>query len=158
MYDVVVVGARCAGASLAMLLARKGHRVLMLDRARFPSDIPHGHLIHQEGPSRLKRWGVLERIAASGCPSIDSVCSDIGGAPLESAGVSLEGLGLAYAPRRRVLDQILIDAAVSAGAELRESCAVENLLVDGDRITGVRVRDSNGHMFIEKATVTVGAD
>jgi 2-polyprenyl-6-methoxyphenol hydroxylase-like FAD-dependent oxidoreductase len=141
-----------------MLLARQGHRVLMLDRSQFPSDIPQGHLIHQEGPSRLKRWGVLERIEASGCPRIDSVVSDAGGVPLESTGVSLDGLGLGYAPRRKVLDQILIDAAVSAGAEFREACTVENLLVDGDRITGVRVRDANGHMFIEKATVTVGAD
>jgi 2-polyprenyl-6-methoxyphenol hydroxylase-like FAD-dependent oxidoreductase len=158
MYDVVVVGSRCAGASLAMLLARKGHRVLMLDRSRFPSDIPHGHLIHQEGPSRLKRWGVLERIEASGCPRIESVCSDAAGVPLESTGVSVDGVGLGYAPRRKVIDQILIDVAVSAGAEFREACTVENLLLDGDRITGVRVRDANGHMFMEKATVTVGAD
>jgi len=159
MYDAIVIGARCAGASVALLLARKGYRVLMLDRARFPSDIPQGHLIHQEGPSRLKRWGVLDRIEASGCPRIDSVCSDVGGAPpLESSGVALDGLGLGYAPRRKVIDQILIHAAVSAGAELREACTVENLLLDGDRITGVRARDANGHMFIERATVTVGAD
>ena len=158
MYDVIVIGARCAGASLAMLLARKGYRVLILDRSRFPSDIHHGHLIHQEGPARLKRWGLLERIEASGCPRIESVCSDVGGAALESTGVSLDGVGLGYAPRRKVLDQILIDAAVSAGAELREACAVENLLLDEDRITGVRVRDALGHMFMEKTTVTVGAD
>jgi 2-polyprenyl-6-methoxyphenol hydroxylase-like FAD-dependent oxidoreductase len=141
-----------------MLLARKGHRVLMLDRSRFPSDIPHGHLIHQDGPARLKRWGLLERIEASGCPRLDSVLTDVADLPLESSDLAIDGLGFAYAPRRKVLDQILIEAAVSAGAEFREACTVENLLLDGDRIVGVRVRDANGHMFMERATVTVGAD
>ncbi len=158
MYDVIVVGARCAGAPLAMRLARQGHRVLMLDRSRFPSDIPHGHLIHQEGPSRLKRWGLLEQIVASGCPAIESAYTHVADIPLESADLSRDGVGFAYAPRRKVLDQILIDAAVSAGVEFREACAVENLLLDGDLINGVRARDANGHMFMERATVTVGAD
>ena len=60
MYDAIVVGARCAGASTAMLLARRGHRVLLVDRAKFPSDIPHGHAIHMGGPARLARWGLLD--------------------------------------------------------------------------------------------------
>ena len=65
MYDAIVIGARCAGASTALLLARKGYRTLLLERARFPSDIPHGHLIHQEGPMRLQRWGLLDAVAAT---------------------------------------------------------------------------------------------
>ena len=59
MYDAIVIGARCSGATTAMLLARQGHRVLLVDRATFPSDIPHGHLIHRGGPKRLARNIVL---------------------------------------------------------------------------------------------------
>lgn len=158
MYDVIVIGARCAGASTALQLARKGHRVLMVDRATFPSDIPHGHFIHQEGPSRLKRWGLLQHIEASGCPGVDSVSTHMGDFMLESTGVSLDGMGMGYGPRRKVLDQILIDAALSAGAELREGSTVEGFVLDDDRIAGVRARDASGHVFTERATVTVGAD
>ena len=69
-YDVIVVGARCAGAPTAMLLARKGLDVLLVDRAQFPSDIPHGHFIHRHGPRRLAEWGLLDRVLASGCPRV----------------------------------------------------------------------------------------
>lgn len=63
MYDAIVIGARCAGASTAMLLGRKGYKVLLVDRAIFPKDIPHGHFIHRHGPQRLARWGLLDRLA-----------------------------------------------------------------------------------------------
>src|SRR5262245_40535741 len=126
MYDAIVIGARCAGASTAMLLARKGYRVLLLDRSRFPSDIAHGHFIHQDGPARLQRWGLLERITASNCPAVDSVVSDMGDFPLPGIDVSLDGLAFGYGPRRRVLDQILVEAAVAAGAQLRTGCSVED--------------------------------
>ena len=69
-YDAIVVGARCAGSPTAMLLARKGYRVLLLDRARFPSDILSTHYIHQPGCARLKRWGLLDRVIASNCPPV----------------------------------------------------------------------------------------
>ena len=68
MYDAIIVGARCAGAATAMLLARRGHKVLLVDRATFPSDVPHGHFLHRRGPARLKRWGLLGRVAATGAP------------------------------------------------------------------------------------------
>ena len=76
MYDVIVVGARCAGAPTAMLLARKGYRVLLLDRASFPSDVISTHCIHQTGVARLKRWGLLDRITASNCPPISRMSFD----------------------------------------------------------------------------------
>jgi 2-polyprenyl-6-methoxyphenol hydroxylase-like FAD-dependent oxidoreductase len=66
MQDIIVVGARCGGAPTAMLLARKGYSVLLVDRARFPSDIPHGHFIHKHGPRRLCAWGLLDRVLATG--------------------------------------------------------------------------------------------
>jgi 2-polyprenyl-6-methoxyphenol hydroxylase-like FAD-dependent oxidoreductase len=68
MYAVIVVGARCAGAATALLLARRGHRVLLVDRATFPSNIPHGHFIHRHGPTRLRRWELLDQVIATGCP------------------------------------------------------------------------------------------
>ncbi|HSD85105.1 MAG TPA: FAD-dependent monooxygenase, partial [Anaerolineae bacterium] len=82
MYDVIVIGARCAGASTAMLLARKGYKVLLVDRATFPKDIPHGHLIHRQGPRLLQRWGLLDRIVATHCPPITSFTGDDGGIAL----------------------------------------------------------------------------
>lgn len=68
MYDVIVVGARCGGSPTAMLLAQLGHRVLLVDRASFPSDTVSTHLVTIPGVARLERWGLLERVAASGCP------------------------------------------------------------------------------------------
>src|SRR5436309_6556323 len=78
MYDVIVVGARCAGSPTAMLLARKGYRVLVVDKATFPSDVPRGHFIQPPGVARLQRWGLLDNIKASHCPSIPSVRFDVG--------------------------------------------------------------------------------
>src|SRR3954447_19997775 len=115
MYDAIVVGARCAGAPTAMLLARQGQRVLLVDRATFPSEIPHGHFIHKRGPGLLQRWGLLDRIVASGCPATRSILHDFGDFPLIGEGLEHEGVAAGYAPRRAVLDQILVEAAVAAG-------------------------------------------
>ena len=70
-YDVIVVGARCAGAPTAMLLGRAGLRVLMIDRADFPSDTVSGHAIKLAGVERLHRWGLLDAVLGSGCPRPD---------------------------------------------------------------------------------------
>ena len=78
MYDAIVVGARCAGSPTAMLLARNGHKVLLVDRAEFPSDTLSTHYIHQSGAAYLKRWGLLERIVAAGAPAIRNFTLDIG--------------------------------------------------------------------------------
>ncbi|HEX5041701.1 MAG TPA: FAD-dependent monooxygenase [Candidatus Polarisedimenticolaceae bacterium] len=67
-YDAIVVGARCAGSPTAMLLARKGYKVLLLDKARFPSETISTHLIWPHAAEQLDRWGLLERLAATGCP------------------------------------------------------------------------------------------
>src|ERR1043166_7738407 len=113
MYDAIVVGARCAGSPTAMLLARKGHKVLLVDRASFPSDTLSTHYIHASGAARLQRWGLLQRLEASGCPAIRRVDFDFGafgfgGTPPPGEGGVQDG----YAPRRTVLDKIMIDAAV----------------------------------------------
>ena len=153
-YDAIIVGARCAGASTAMLLARKGHRVLLVDRARFPSEIPHGHFIHRDGPPRLARWGLLDKIVATGCPPLTSHTTWFGDFPLAARNLETDGVARGYAPRRALLDKILVDAAVDAGAELREGTAVESLLSDGDRVLGIRPVGSAPIT----ARLTIGAD
>jgi 2-polyprenyl-6-methoxyphenol hydroxylase-like FAD-dependent oxidoreductase len=159
MYDVIVVGARCGGAPTAMLLARKGYNVLLVDRATFPSEIPHGHFIHRQGPRLLHRWGLLDRIVATGCSPVSTATFDFGDFPLVGTDLVVDGVALGYAPRRLSLDKILVDAAVEAGAELREGFVVEEFDTDGDRITGIRGRERRGRSLVtERAQVTVGAD
>ena len=156
-YDVIVVGARCAGSPVAMLLARKGYRVLVVDRATFPSDTVSTHLIHPPGVASLKRWGLLDRLTATGCPPIDRYTFDFG--PLTLAGApGTEYSPFAYAPRRTVLDKLLVDAAGEAGAEVREAFTVEEILVEEGRVTGVRGRGAGGSPVVERARVVVGAD
>ncbi|HST65841.1 MAG TPA: NAD(P)/FAD-dependent oxidoreductase [Mycobacteriales bacterium] len=146
--DVIVVGARCAGAPTAMLLARQGHRVLLVDRARFPSDTVSTHLLHQPGVAALARWGLLDRLVATGCPPIDTYRFDFGPVVLEGAP------GVAYGPRRTVLDALLVDAAAEAGAEVRQGFSVEEIVVEDGRVTGIR----GGGGRTERAPVVVGAD
>ncbi len=157
MHDVIVVGARCAGASVAMLLARHGYRVLLVDRATFPSDIPHGHFIHRHGPQRLRSWGVLDRIAGA-CPAVTTMTTDLDDFPVTGRDLVVDGVAFGYAPRRRVLDAILVESAVEAGAELRERYVVEDFTAEDGRITGVRGTSSGGGSSVERARIVVGAD
>ena len=125
-YDAIVVGARVAGSPTAMLLARKGYDVLLVDRASFPSDTISTHLIHPPGITALQRWGLLDKIVASGCPAIDTYAFDFG--PFTLSGAPDPDGTVAYGPRRTVLDKVLLDAAVEAGAEVREGFSVESML------------------------------
>jgi flavin-dependent dehydrogenase len=157
MYDVIVVGARCAGAPTAMLLARKGYRVMLVDRSRFPSDIRHGHFIRRHGPRRLRDWGLIDRIVATGCPPATTIRLDTGELTLIGRDLVVDGVAAGYGPRRGALDLVLIEAAIAAGAELREDFTVVEYVGDGDRITGVR-GGVRGAPVIERAAVIVGAD
>lgn len=158
MYDVIVVGARCAGSATAMLLARKGHRVLMVDKAGFPSDTLSTHYIHQPGVARLKRWGLLDKVAASGCPPVHRQVFDVGPFALTGAPPPFEGVATGYAPRRTVLDSILLDAAIDAGVEVRQRFSVKELTADDNRITGIRGRSEGGALVEDRARIVVGAD
>lgn len=158
-YDVIVVGARCAGSPTAMLLARRGYKVLLVDKSTFPSEIPHGHFIHRHGPRRLREWGLLDRLVASGCPPITAMTLDVGAFSLTGCNLALDGVAAGYGPRRGVLDKLLIDAADTAGAEVRENFLVEGLASADNRIIGIRGRDRKGGVLVtECATITVGAD
>lgn len=95
-YDALVIGARCAGAPTAMLLARRGYRVLAVDRAEFPSDTVSTHLVHPPGLAALDRWGLLDRVVASGCPPIDTYAFDFGPFTIEGSPAG-DGFRAAYA-------------------------------------------------------------
>ena len=156
-YDAIVVGARCAGSPVAMLLARGGRDVLVVDRATFPSDTISIHLIHPPGIDALKRWGLLDRLVATGCPPIHTYAFDFG--PVTISGAPGTGdASVAYAPRRTVLDKLLVDAASEAGAEVREGFTVEDVVVEDSRVTGIRGRSKGGQPVTEHARVVIGAD
>jgi flavin-dependent dehydrogenase len=158
MYDAIVVGARCAGSPTAMLLARKGYRVLLLDRDTFPSDHMSTHWIHQPGVARLVRWGLRERLVATDCPPITSMTVDLGPFALRGTPPPADDMAEAYCPRRTVLDKLLVDAAVEAGAELREAFSVQDLVWEGDRVSGITGRSATGTTVREQARIVIGAD
>ena len=156
-FDVIVIGARCAGSPTAMLLARKGYSVLLVDRATFPSDTLSTHVIHPHGVATLGRWGLLDRLVGSGCPQIHTYSFNFG--PLAITGCpGTADAPVAYCPRRTVLDEILVDAAVAAGAELREGFAVDEVLVSDGNVTGIRGHTKNGPSVTATAPLVIGAD
>ena len=162
MYDVVIVGARPAGSSTAMLLARKDFKVLLLERATFPSDTLSTHQVQLPGVARLKRWGLLDRMIASGAPATRHVRFDAAGSVLEGHYPAFGGVDALYSPRRTILDTILVDAAREAGAEVREGFVVEEVLTDDGHVTGIRgrLRDrkKSSTTVTEAARLVVGAD
>jgi len=156
-YDAIVVGARCAGSPTAMLLARKGYNVLVVDRATFPSDTLSTHVVHPPGVAALKRWGVLDRLTETGCPPIDTYTFDFGPFTL-SGSPGTDDSPVSYCPRRIVLDKLLVDAASDAGAEVREEFTVDEVVIEDGRVVGIRGHGKDGGTVTERARVVVGAD
>lgn len=153
-YDVVVVGARCAGAATALLLARSGVSVLVIDRARYGSDTLSTHAFTPPGVLQLGRWGLLDAIRAAGTPQVTSVVQHYDGERIE---IPIRPRGLVdglYAPRRTVLDRILVDAAVEAGAEVRHGIGMREVLAADGRAVGVILDDGRP----VRARFVVGAD
>ena len=158
-FDVIVVGARCAGSATALLLARRGHRVLLLDRDEFPSDLKAStHMVWHSGVASLKRWGLLERLRATGCAPMKKFILDLGEFTLTGFAPPAGDVDEAYAPRRYVLDTLLLDAAREAGAEFRPRCSVQEPVMDGARVCGVRYTDATGADVREQAALVVGAE
>jgi flavin-dependent dehydrogenase len=156
-YDAIVVGARCAGSPTAMLLARKGYKVLVVDKATFPSDTISTHLIHPPGVAALSRWGLLDRVLATGCPPIDTYAFDFGPFTISGAPGTAD-FPVSYSPRRTVLDKLLVDAAAEAGAEVREGFTVEDVVIEDGRVTGLRGHGQGGTTVTERGRVVIGAD
>lgn len=163
MYDVIVVGARVAGSPTAMLLARKGYKVLLVDRATFPSDTLSTHQVQLRGASMLDRWGLLNKVMASSCPPVEKTTFSINNLSMRGNFPSLDGTTAIVCPRRTILDKILLDAALEAGAELREDFLVEGLTYQGDAVSGIEGRTKSGPMnnlnsMQEHARLVIGAD
>ena len=156
-YDVIVVGARCAGSPTAMLLARQGYRVLLVDKARFPSDTLSSHFMQQQGVSFIKRWGLLDRLVALGAPPVRSTSLNFGPFVIRGSALPIDGVVEAYATRRTLLDHMLVDGAVESGAEVREGFTVEGLTFENGSVSGVRGR-LNDRETTESAAIVVGAD
>ena len=158
MYDVIIVGARVAGSATAMLLARRGLNVLVLDRATFPSDTLSTHQVQVPGVARLARWGVLDQILAAGTPATRSVRFDQGEAVITGRFPEYDGADFMCSPRRTLLDKVLVDAARAAGAEVRENFTVDELLQDNETVTGVRGREKGAPVVTEQGRLVIGAD
>lgn len=157
-YDAIVVGARCAGSPTAMLLARKGYRVLLVDRATFPSDTVSSHIVQPLAAARLAEWGLLDRLIASGCPPIHTYAFDFGPITISGAPGTTDS-PVSYCARRTILDKLLVDAAREAGVEVREGFSVEELISENGAVVGLRGGPvAGGDRVTERARVIVGAD
>jgi 2-polyprenyl-6-methoxyphenol hydroxylase-like FAD-dependent oxidoreductase len=159
MYDVVIIGARCAGSALALMLARDGLRVLTVERATFPSDTMSGHFIHAAGMSCLRRLGLFEDVHALGAPAQEAMTVDFGPVVLSGRPAPApDGTSVAYAPRRYRFDSMLAGAAVAAGASLREGVSFVEPIVENRRVVGIRAMNASGRTEDIRARLIVGAD
>lgn len=141
-YDVIVVGARAAGAATAMLLARQGLRVLVLERDRYGTDTLSTHALMRGSVLMLSQWGLLGPIVEAGTPPVRQTRFHYGADTMTVTIKPTLGVEALYGPRRTVLDAVLVDAAVAAGAEVRFGVTVTGLLRDAtDRVVGVTGRD-----------------
>ena len=158
-YDALVVGARCAGAATAMLMARRGLKVLVIDRGAYGTDTLSTHALMRGAVLQLHRWGLLPRIVELGTPAVRSTAFHYGDEVVEVAIKPSHGMDALYAPRRTVLDSLLVDAAWEAGAEIRHGHSLAGLVRRPDgRVSGAMVYDTDGHLAEIGADLVVGAD
>lgn len=158
-YDAIVAGARCAGASTAMLLARRGARVLVVDPMRRGSDTLSTHALMRGAVLQLHRWGVLDAIRAAGTPAIHTTTFHYGDESIHLPIKERNGVDGLYAPRRTVIDAVLLDAAEASGAEIALGHAVVDLTRDADgRVRGARIAGADGRVVHVTADVVIGAD
>jgi 2-polyprenyl-6-methoxyphenol hydroxylase-like FAD-dependent oxidoreductase len=157
--DVVVVGARAAGATTAMLLARFGLDVLLVDRSRYGSDTMSTHALMRGGVMQLSRWGLLDQVIAAGTPPVHRATFRFAGEIVPIDIKPAHGIDALYAPRRTVLDPILVDAAVAAGVDVRFGVTVADIMLDADGAArGVTGHTADGQPFHARARLVIGAD
>lgn len=158
-YDAVIIGARCAGASIAMLLARAGKRVLVLDKEPYGSDTLSTHILMRAAVIQLDRWGLAAELEEQGTTPVKRTTFHFGADPMS---IEIKPIGSAaglYAPRRTLLDPLLVDAAKEAGAEFRFGWTMADLVrSDEGRVCGVVARNDKGQMSCFSADLVIGAD
>ncbi len=158
MYDVIVVGARVSGSPVAMLLARQGHRVLMVDRSTFPSDTPSTHYMHQAGLARLRDWGLLDKVISTGAPAIRHLNFTYTGIEIPGFADPIEGIDAVYCPRRTVLDAVLLEGARDGGVDVIEDFTVTDVVFIDGRAAGIRGHERGGRELEFRSSFVVGAD
>lgn len=158
-YDAIVVGARCAGAATAMLLAREGLRVLAVDRQAYGSDTLSTHALMRPAVMQLKRWNLLESLLRRDTPVIGTTTFHYGEQEIAVAIRPEPGMPGLIAPRRSLLDRVLVDAARAAGATVLHDTSLQELTVDRHgRVRGVVLTDAAGGVHRLEAGHVVGAD
>ena len=157
--DVVVIGARCAGAATAMLLARAGRTVLLVDRGEYGTDILSTHALMRGGVRQLSRWNLLDRIIDAGTPPVKMTTFHVGSQAMRVEIKPKFGVEALFAPRRTVLDRVLVDAARESGAIVRFGTRLTALSRASDgRVAGVVLRDPAGRTVHVSTQYVVGAD
>jgi menaquinone-9 beta-reductase len=159
-YDVVIIGARCAGAATALLLAKSGAKVLVVDRQAYGSDTMSTHALMRGAVVQLNRLGLVPRVTDAGTPAIRSTTFHYSD---EAVRVNIKpdhGVDCLFAPRRTVLDRLLVDAAREAGAEIRHGAALSKLQfpASGGRVIGASLRDGSGAGISVRSDIVIGAD
>ena len=158
-YDVVVVGARIAGASTAMLLARNGLSVLLIDRGFRGKDTLSTHALMRPGILQLQRWGLLDELRKTDTPPVRKTTFHYGNETLPIDIKSKDGVDALYAPRRFVIDTLVADAAEKAGADLLYKTTLSKVETDeSGRVIGVIVLDEDGNKVRVLCDHLIGAD
>ena len=156
---MVVVGARVAGAGVALLLARHGLRVLVVDKGRHGTDTLSTHALMRGGVLQLARWGLLPGIVAAATPPVRRATFLYGTERLAVEVKPRDGVDALYAPRRTVLDRLLVDAAIEAGVEVSYGVWVNEVTRRPDgRVGGLRLRGHDGWEQPVDAALVIGAD
>jgi flavin-dependent dehydrogenase len=156
--DAVIVGARCAGAATALLLARAGARVLLVDKGVYGSDTTSTHALMRGAILQLHQWGVLPAIVAAGTPPVHSTTFSYREQDITVPIEPRFGVSALYAPRRALLDRILVDAAAESGAEVSYGVRIDNVIVDDrGRVRGITAVGGGTRHRIE-ADIVIGAD
>jgi 2-polyprenyl-6-methoxyphenol hydroxylase-like FAD-dependent oxidoreductase len=158
-YDAVIIGARCAGAATALLLARAGAKVLMVDRQAYGSDTLSTHALMRTALLQLTHWGLVPEISAAGTPAIRATSFHYGREAIRVVIKPEHRVECLFAPRRTLLDRLLVDAARDGGAEVRHGVTLVDLLSASDgRVVGISLKDADGSSMTVRTDIVIGAD